>query len=91
MAKLFYEGIKDIPRIKIYGNVDCSEAEFYSRLPIISLNIGKISSGVLSQFLADKYEIYTRSGGPGIYGQVAVVFSIVFLLALGFWGIRKRA
>lgn len=63
LAKLFYEGIKDIPRIKIYGNVDCSEVEFYSRLPIISLNIGKISSGILSQFLADKYEIYTRSGG----------------------------
>lgn len=33
----------------------------------------------------------SSAGGPGIYGQVAVVFSIVFLLALGFWGIRKRA
>lgn len=54
----FYEGIKDISNIKIYGDFSIKE-----RAAIVSLNIGAYDSTEVSDQLAEDYGIYTRAGG----------------------------
>ena len=54
----FYNGIKDVPGIKIYG--DYSQKE---RCAIVTLNIGDYDSSEVSDELLMEYDISTRSGG----------------------------
>lgn len=53
----FYNGIKNIESIKIYGDFNT-----YLRSPIVALNIGDYDSGDISEELADTYNIATRAG-----------------------------
>lgn len=79
LARTFYEGLRDIPGIIVYG--DYSKAE---RAPIVSLNIRDYDSGEVSDILFTDYEIQTRPGGHcaplmhealGTISQGAVRFS----------------
>ena len=54
----FYNGVKDIPGVKIYG--DYSQKE---RCAIVTLNIGEYDSSEVSDELLMEYNISTRSGG----------------------------
>ena len=54
----FYEGVREIPGIRIYGDFTAEE-----RAPIVSLNIRDYESAAVSDALAVNYGIYTRSGG----------------------------
>ena len=54
----FYNGVKDIPGVKIYG--DYSQKE---RCAIVTLNIGDYDSSEVSDELLMEYNISTRSGG----------------------------
>lgn len=54
----FYNGVKDVPGIKIYG--DFSQKE---RCAIVTLNIGDYDSAEVSDELLMEYDISTRSGG----------------------------
>ena len=58
LAKVFYEGVRTIPGITVYG--DYSKAE---RAPIVSLNIGECDSSQISDILFVDYGIQTRAGG----------------------------
>lgn len=53
----FYNGIKDIKNIKIFGNFE------NKRAAIVTFNVGDIDSAVFSDELAMYYDISTRSGG----------------------------
>ena len=55
--KQFYNGIKDIPGIKIYGDF-----EQPSRCPIVSFNLYDYDSSEVSDELLMKYDIATRPG-----------------------------
>lgn len=75
----FYEGVKDIPEITIYGDFSTKE-----RCPIVTLNIGDYDSGEVSDALLTEYGISTRPGGHcaplmhealGTVSQGAVRFS----------------
>ena len=57
LAKRFYEGVKDIPGIKIYG--DFSN---WNRTAVVTLNLGDYDSGEVSDALWEDYEIATRPG-----------------------------
>lgn len=57
LAKRFLEGIKDLPGIVLYGDV---EAEI--RTPVISLNLRDIDSGEIADELFDRFGIATRAG-----------------------------
>jgi cysteine desulfurase family protein len=57
LAQKFYLGIKDLPKIKIYGDF----RSFY-RAPIVALNFEGIPSSDLADFLWEDYGIATRSG-----------------------------
>ena len=54
----FYEGIRDISGVKIYG--DFSQK---NRCPIVSFNIGDYDSSEVSDELFEGWEISTRPGG----------------------------
>ena len=54
----FYNGVKDIPGVKIYG--DYSQKE---RCAIVTLNIGDYDSSEVSDELLTEYGISTRPGG----------------------------
>lgn len=67
----FYEGVKDIPQVKIYGDFTTK-----NRCPIVSLNIGDYDSGEVSDALLTDYEISTRPGGhcaPLMHGALGTV------------------
>ena len=57
LAKRFYEGVKDIPGIKLYG--DFSN---WNRTAVVTLNLGDYDSGEVSDALWEDYEIATRPG-----------------------------
>lgn len=54
----FYEGVKEIPEVKIYGDFSSKE-----RCAIVTLNIGDYDSGEVSDALLTDYGISTRPGG----------------------------
>lgn len=68
----FYEGIREIPGVRIYG--DFSDARHATersgglfsgkeRCPIVTFNLGEYDSGEVSDALLTDYGIATRSGG----------------------------
>ena len=57
LARRFLAGITDIPDLKIYGDMDAP-----LRAPIVSLNIGDMSSASVSDMLWEDYEICVRAG-----------------------------
>ena len=54
----FYEGVKDIPGIPIYGDFSTKD-----RCAIVTLNIGDYDSSEVSDELLTEYSISTRPGG----------------------------
>ena len=58
LMKRFYEGVKDIPGITVYGDFDD-----FDRCAIVTLNIGDYDSGEVSDALLMDYQISTRPGG----------------------------
>lgn len=57
LMRQFYNGIRDIPGIEIYG--DFSTA---LRAPIVALNIRDYDSNAVSEALSDNYDIAVRAG-----------------------------
>ena len=57
LAKRFYEGVKDIPGVTVYG--DFSN---WNRTAVVTLNIGDYDSGAVSDALEEDYGIATRPG-----------------------------
>lgn len=57
LAKRFYEGVRDIPGVKVYG--DFSNRE---RTAVVALNIADYDSGAVSDALWEDYGIATRPG-----------------------------
>ena len=53
----FYNGIKNLPLVKIYGDFSTSD-----RSPIVTINIGNFDSGDVAEELLN-YNISTRAGG----------------------------
>lgn len=58
LMKRFYEQVREIPDIRIYG--DFSQK---NRAPIVSLNLGDEDSAAVSDYLSQKYGIAVRPGG----------------------------
>ena len=57
LARQFYEGVKDIPGITLYGDFS-----HWNRTAVVTLNIGDYDSGEVSDALWEDYEIATRPG-----------------------------
>lgn len=57
LTVLFYERIRDLPNVKIYG-----DPEMTPRAPIVSLNIGDEDSARIADILWEEYGICVRAG-----------------------------
>lgn len=57
LARRFYEAVREIPGVTVYG--DFSKAE---RAPVVALNIGDYESGEVADELAERFGIATRPG-----------------------------
>ena len=57
LMRRFYEGVKDIPEVKVYGDFGTKD-----RCPIVTLNIGDYDSSEVSDELLTGYSISTRPG-----------------------------
>ena len=57
LTVLFYERIRDLPNVKIYG-----DPEMTPRAPIVSLNIGDKDSARIADILWEEYGICVRAG-----------------------------
>lgn len=57
LARRFYEAVRDLPGVRVYG--DFSRA---LRAPIVALNIGDWDSGSVSDELAERFGVATRPG-----------------------------
>ena len=58
LMRRFYNGVKSIKGVKIYGDFDVKD-----RCPIVSINLSEYDSGEVSDELANRFEIATRAGG----------------------------
>lgn len=58
LARMFYEGVKDLPGIRILGNFDREQ-----RVPIVALNLYDYDSGQTAEELYERFGIQTRPGG----------------------------
>lgn len=58
LMKQFYEGVKGIPEVTVYGDFETEE-----RCAIVTINIGDYDSGEVSDTLLMDYGISTRPGG----------------------------
>ena len=59
----FYNGIKDIKNIKIYGEFFDTDGREKDRIAIVSINLGDIDSAEICDILNIEYDIVTRAGG----------------------------
>ena len=57
LMKLFYDRVKDIPSVRVYG--DFSKEE---RCPIVTINIADLDSAVVADELSFNYDIAVRAG-----------------------------
>ena len=57
LAKRFYDGVKDVPGVTVYGDFS-----HWNRTAVVTLNIGDYESGEVSDALWEDYEIATRPG-----------------------------
>ncbi len=78
LARRFYEQVSRVPSVKVYGDFGADRA------PIVTLNVGEMDSGEVSDILMTDYGIAVRSGAHcaprmhealGTTGQGAVRFS----------------
>lgn len=82
LMERFYEGVKDIPGVTVYGDFDAPV-----RTAVVSLNIGDYDSGEVADALSEEYGIATRPGAHcaprmhealGTVEQGAVRFSFAY-------------
>lgn len=82
LARMFRDGVKDLPGVRIYGNFEREE-----RAPIVALNLYGYDSGQTAEELYERFGIQTRPGGHcaplyhraiGTEGQGAVRFSFSY-------------
>lgn len=57
LAKRFADGVRDLDGVQLYGDLESE-----NRVGIVSLNIGEMDSGAVSDYLWEKYEIAVRAG-----------------------------
>ncbi|MBQ5624678.1 MAG: aminotransferase class V-fold PLP-dependent enzyme, partial [Phascolarctobacterium sp.] len=57
LLRHFVDGIKNLPKVKLYGDFDSAE-----RVALVSLNIGEMDAGFVSDILWEDYGICVRAG-----------------------------
>ena len=57
-ARAFYEGVKNLPEVRLYGDFDAAV-----RTPVVTLNLKDYDSAAVGDELMQRFDIAVRSGG----------------------------
>ena len=57
-ASAFYEGVKNLPGVRLYGDFDAAV-----RTPVVTLNLKDYDSAAVGDELMQRFDIAVRSGG----------------------------
>ena len=57
LARRFYEAVREIPGVAVYGDFEAAE-----RAPVVTINIGEKDAGEVSDALSERFGIATRPG-----------------------------
>ncbi len=88
LMKHFVEGIKNLPKVKLYGDFDSEE-----RVAIVSLNIGEMDAGIVSDILWEEYGICVRAGAhcaPLIHKHFGTEKQGVVRFSFGYFNTLKE-
>ena len=82
LMQRFYEGIRDIEGVAIYGDFT------RDRAPIVTMNIGDIPSGEVSDILSGEFSIATRAGAhcaPRLHTALGTVEQGAVRFSFGYY------
>lgn len=88
LMKHFVEGIKNLSKVKLYGDFDSEE-----RVAIVSLNIGEMDAGIVSDILWEDYGICVRAGAhcaPLIHKHFGTEKQGVVRFSFGYFNTLKE-
>ena len=87
LAGRFYQGVKDLPGVKCYGDFSTTE-----RSPIVALNLGDWDSSLVSDELAQRFGILTRPGAhcaPLIHEAMGTVAQGAVRFSFGYFNTKE--
>lgn len=88
LADRFYRGVKDLPGVKCYGDFSVKE-----RSPIVALNLGDWDSALVSDELAQRFGILTRTGAhcaPLIHKAMGTVEQGAVRFSFGYFNTEEE-
>ncbi len=88
LSRRFYEGVRQIPGVKLYGNFDTA-----LRAPVVSLNIYDYDSDQLADELAQSYDIAVRAGAhcaPRLHTALGTTQQGAVRFSFGYYNTREE-
>jgi len=88
LARRFYEGVKDVDGVCVYG--DFSD---FVRAPVVSLNIRDAESSMVADALAEDYDIAVRAGAhcaPRMHGALGTVEQGAVRFSFGYYNTEEE-
>lgn len=82
LMRRFYEGVKELDGVTVYGDFN------RDRAPIVTLNIGDMPSGELSDILSGEFDIATRAGAhcaPRLHQALGTVEQGAVRFSFGYY------
>ena len=82
LMQRFYEGVRNLEGVTIYGDFTCDRA------PIVTLNIGDIPSGEVADILSGEFSIATRAGAhcaPRLHTALGTVEQGAVRFSFGYY------
>ena len=88
LARRFYEGVKDVDGVCVYG--DFSD---FVRAPVVSLNIRDAGSSMVADALAEDYDIAVRAGAhcaPRMHEALGTVEQGAVRFSFGYYNTEEE-
>ena len=88
LMRRFYEGVRAVPGVTVYGDFD------HDRAPIVTLNVGDMDSGEVSDILMEDFGIAVRSGAhcaPRMHAALGTTAQGAVRFSFGYFNTQADA
>ena len=88
LMRRFYEGVRAVPGVTVYGDFD------HDRAPIVTLNVGDMDSGEVSDILMEDFGIAVRSGAhcaPRMHAALGTTAQGAVRFSFGYFNTAAEA
>ena len=88
LARRFYEGVKDVDGVHVYGDFSSS-----MRAPVVALNIRNEESSIIADALAEDYAIAVRAGAhcaPRMHKALGTVKQGAVRFSFGYYNTEEE-